>query len=135
MFLYNMWATDYTPNNVHDIKLPGVISDGRLFTDYITDSNANERIKQQHHIKTNEEYRRFLIKNTSRIIQTNYDSMIHQNDTNYGNNQRNHGPPKLYATIQDDSKPFGYEHSVAKQLYLSREQINDKKRRLLKEEY
>ena len=71
-----MWATEYTPNNVKDEKTPGVTSDGRLFTEYITDSTLNEKIKQENDIKTNEEYRRFLVKNTSMIIQTNYDSMI-----------------------------------------------------------
>ena len=135
MFLYSMWATEYTPNNDPGSKMPGVISDGRIFTDYITDSNLNEKIKQQHNIRTNEEYRRFLVNNTSMIIQTNYDSMIHQNNTNYGHGQSSNGPPKLYSTVQDDSKPFGYEDSASKQMYLSREQINDKKRRLLKEEY
>ena len=129
-----MWATEYTPNNVKDAKTPGVTSDGRLFTDYITDSNLNEKIKQENHIKTNEEYRRFLVKNTSMIIQTNYDSMINVNDTNYGH-QISNGPPKLYSSVQEDSKPFGYEDSIPKQMYLSREQLNDKKRRLLKDEY
>ena len=129
-----MWATEYTPNNVKDAKTPGVTSDGRLFTDYITDSNLNEKIKQENHIKTNEEYRRFLVKNTSMIIQTNYDSMVNINDTNYGH-QISNGPPKLYSSVQEDSKPFGYEDSTPKQMYLSREQLNDKKRRLLKDEY
>jgi len=130
-----MWATEYTPNNVKDEKTPGVTSDGRLFTDYITDSTLNEKIKQENDIKTNEEYRRFLVKNTSMIIQTNYDSMINVNDTNYGHHQMSNGPPKLYSSVQDDSKPVGYEDSIPKQMYLSREQLNDKKRRLLKDEY
>ena len=108
MFLYVMWATEYTPNNVRDSKTPCITSDGRAFTEYITDSNLNEKIKQQNNIKNNEEYRRFLVKNTSFIIQTNYDSMIIQNNTNYYNNQISNGPPKIYSSIQDDSKPFGY---------------------------
>ncbi len=130
-----MWATEYTPNNVRDSKIPGITSDGRVFTDYITDSNLNEKIKQQNNIKTNEEYRRFLVKNTSFIIQKNYDSMISQNNTNYNNNQITNGPPKIYSSIQDDSKLFGYEDSTPKQMYITREQLNDKKRRLVKNEY
>lgn len=130
-----MWATEYTPNNVKDTKVPGVTCDGRIFTDYTTESTVNETIKKQNNIKTNEEYRRFLVNHTSSIIQTNYDSMIKQNDTHYGNNQISYGPPKLYSSVQDDSKPFGYEDSVPKQMYISREQLNDKKRRLIKDEY
>ena len=130
-----MWATEYTPNNVRNEKTPGVTSDGRLFTDYRTDAHSNEHMRQKNRIKTNEEYRRFLVNNTSMIIQKNYDSMIHQNDTNYGNKQVSNGPPKLYSSIQEDSKPFGYEDSTPKQMYLSREQLNDKKRRLIKNDY
>jgi len=130
-----MWATNYTPNNAPDVSIPGVISDGRTFTDYHTEATMNEKIKQQHQIKSNEEYRRFLVNNTSIIIQTNYESMVTHNNTAFGNNQVPHGPPKLYTTVQDESRPFGYEDSVPKQMYLSREQLNDKKRRLIKDEY
>jgi len=130
-----MWATEYTPNNVKDSKVQGVTCDGRIFTDYTTESTVNETIKKQNNIKTNEEYRRFLVNHTSTIIQTNYESMIKQNDTNYGSNQISYGPPKLYSSVQDDSTPFGYEDSVPKQMYISREQLNDKKRRLIKDEY
>jgi len=135
MFCYVMWATDYTPNNVANVPIPGVTSDGRLFTDYSTESITNEKMKQQHDITSNEEYRRFLVNNSSIIIQTNYESMVTHNNTAFGNNQLTHGPPKLYTTVQDDSRCFGYEDSIPKQMYLSREQLNDKKRRLIKDEY
>ena len=129
-----MWATEYTANNDH-VSIPGILSDGRLFTDYTTDSVKNFNIGKHNNISTNEEYRRFLMNHTNEIIQNNYEYMIRKNGTSYGHNQHPQGPPKLYTTIDDDSKPFGYEDSTPKQMYLSREQINDKKRRLLKEEY
>jgi hypothetical protein len=130
-----MWATDYTPNKVLDKQNLVITCDGRMFTDYSTDSTLNERIKKSHDIKNNEQYRTFLVNNTSIVIQSNYETMIKQNGTNNGNTQQYYGPPKLYSDIQDDSKPFGYENTTTKEMYLSREQINDKKRRLIKDEY
>ncbi len=128
-----MWGTQYTPNNQNP-KLPGVLTDGRLFTDYSPNSMMNDRIKKENHIKTNEDYRRFLVQHTGSIMQYNYDHMIKQNQTGYFPVVM-HGPPKLYDSLQDDSKPFGHEDSVPKQIFLSREQINDKKRRIYKETY
>ena len=101
----------------------------------LTLEQLNERIKKSHDIKNNEQYRTFLVNNSSIVIQSNYETMIKQNVTNNGNTQMAYGPPKLYSDIQDDSKPFGYENTTTKEMYLSREQINDKKRRLIKEEY
>jgi hypothetical protein len=134
MFWYIMWATHYTPNN-DTVAVPGVLSDGRLFTDYSTDSINNAKIRRQHNIYNNEEYRRFLVKNTSIILKTNYETMEKTNRSSYINNQATYGAPKLYMSVQDDSKPFGYEDSSVKQMFLTREQIDDKKRRLVKENY
>jgi hypothetical protein len=129
-----MWATDYSENKPID-KSHLITCDGRIFTDYSTDSTLNERIKKSHDIKNNEQYRSFLVNNTNVVIQTNYETMIKQNGTNFANAQMCNGPPKLYSDIQDDSKPFGYENTTTKEMYLTREQINDKKRRLIKDEY
>ena len=129
MFLYSMWATQYTPNNVY-ANVPGVLSDGRTFTDY---SQMNDQIKREHRITTNEEYRKFLVKHADTIMQYNFDTMIQRNPSEYPSVL--HGPPHFYNTMQDDSKPYGYEDSGPKQNYLSREQLDDKKRRLYKENY
>jgi hypothetical protein len=110
------------------------LTDGRSFTDYAQDSIRNERIKRENHLKTNEEYRLFLTKNADTLMQYNYDRSIHQNQTEYFPSVQ-YGSPFLYKTMQDDSKPYGYEDSTPKQMYLSREQIDDKKRRLYKENY
>lgn len=134
MFYYIMWATQYTPNN-DNIKNPGIVSDGRLFTEYSTDSIYNAKIRKRHHIYTNEDYRRFLVRNTAVILQTNYETMVNINHMGNEHNTPEYGPPKLYQNIQDDTKHFGYEDTATKQMYLTREQIDDKKRRLIKENY
>lgn len=128
-----MWATQYTPNN-DKVNIPGILSDGRLFTDYSQDSMMNDRIKKENNIKTNEDYRRFLVKHTDTIMQYNFDTMIQRNQSPQFPSVL-HGTPHLYESVQDDTKPFGYEDSMPKQNYLSREQLDDKKRRLYKENY
>ncbi len=130
-----MWGTQYTPNNDKtNTNKPGILSDGRLFTDYSQNSMLNERVRKENNIKNNEDYRRFLVQHTGTIMQYNYDHMIKQNQPDTFPSVM-HGTPHLYDSMQDDSKPFGYEDSLPKQIYLSREQIDDKKRRLYKENY
>jgi hypothetical protein len=128
-----MWATQYTPNNDQS-NHPGILHDGRTFTDYSQNSTRNEQIKRENHLKSNEDYRKFLVKNADTIMQYNYEHSIHKNQTEYFPSVQ-YGSPFLYKSMQDDSKPYGYEDSIPKQNYLSREQIDDKKRRLYKDNY
>jgi len=128
-----MWATQYTPNN-DNVKTPGILSDGRPFTDYLLDSARNEKIKQENHITTNEGYRKFLVNNTDTLMKYNFDLLkIQQNPASIPSMV--HGSPYLYENIEDETKPDGYEDSIPKQNFLSRQQIDDKKRRLYQEEY
>ena len=129
-----MWATQYTPNNQVDANAPGILSDGRMFTDYAQNSMVNERIRTEHKLQNNEEYRRFMVKQATPIMQYNYEQMVFLNDPSIYPSTT-HGTPYLYSSIQDSSKPYGYEESSTKNLYLSREQIDDKKRKLYKEDY
>jgi hypothetical protein len=129
-----MWATQYTPNN-DSVNHPGILSDGRMFTNYIPNSMLNETIKKKNNIQNNEEYRKFLVNNTESIMRNNYEQYSNENKTEYRHEQAIHGPPHLYMSVQEDTKPFGYEDSSVKQTFLTRQQIDDKKRRLLKHEY
>lgn len=129
-----MWATQYTPNN-DSVSMPGIVSDGRMFTNYIPNSMLNETIKKKNNIRSNEEYRRFLVNNTEEVMRQNYEQYSVQNKTEYEHEQVNHGPPHLYMSIQEETKPIGYEDTSVKQIYLTRQQIDDKKRRLLKTNY
>jgi hypothetical protein len=126
-----MWATQ----NNQTVNMPGVVSDGRLFTNYNSDACVAESIKKMNGLKSNEEYRRFLVQNTEEIMKHNYSQMARENTTSYSHEQFNYGQPHLYKSIQDDSKPHGYEDTEVKQMYLSRQQLDDKKRRLMKDDY
>jgi hypothetical protein len=126
-----MWATQ---NNSH-ANMPGVVSDGRLFTNYTSDAIIGDRIKQENGLKSNEEYRRFLVQNTESIMKHNYDHMANDNKTQYQHDQYQYGQPHLYKSVQEDTKPYGYEDTMSKQMYLTRQQLDDKKRRLMKDDY
>jgi len=126
-----MWATQ----NNSQANMPGVLSDGRLFTNYASDAIVAENIKREQGIKTNEEYRRFLVEHTESIMKHNYDHMATQNKTQYDHAQYQYGQPHLYHSVQEDTKPYGYEDTTVKQMYLTRQQLDDKKRRLLRDNY
>lgn len=126
-----MWATQ----NNSGAKMPGVLNDGRLFTNYKSDAVVGEEIKKENGISCNEDYRRYLVRNTETIMQYNYDHMARENKTPYEHEQYNYGQPHLYQSIQEDTKPYGYEDTTVKQMYLTRQQLDDKKRRLLRDNY
>jgi hypothetical protein len=116
-----MWAT-YQHERIDPVR------DNRVFTNYIPDS-----VKETKRITNNEEYRRFLVQHTDSIIRQNYESVAKGNPV-YLPESVNHGPPVRF-NLDVQEKPFGYEDSQPKQMYLTREQLDQKKRRLLKEEY
>ncbi len=111
------------------------MEDGRLFTNYLTNSNLETKISQTNNIKNNENYRKFLVNNANQIMETN--KLMHKKQSyNYlPNNDPNHlfmklkktnNNPHLYDSIHDMKHVYGYESSDAKQQYLSRQQLNSK---------
>ncbi len=129
-----MWATNYrTSNNITD-SFPGILSDGRLFTDYDANSKMNENLKRTNNIKTNSDYRRFLVKNTNTIMNYNFKNMILENRSP-NPTETIYGSPYRFKGIDDNTIPFGYETSYPKMIYLSRQQLDDKKRRPIQNDF
>lgn len=127
-----MWATQYkTPNNLN-VPYPGILSDGRLFTDYSPSSIMNDSIKKINGITDNNVYRDYLVKNTNMIMRNNMNNSTKENLSYIQKiqNQNNNGP-YLYQTIDDSNKPYGYENSVPKNIFLTRQQLDDKKKRFI----
>ena len=130
-----MWATEYkTDNNTHDL-FPGILNDGRLFTSYVPDAMENNNIKKANHIKTNTQYREYLTKNAIAIMQTNFKSMTLENVSPEFDNRIQHGAPVLFKGVHDETTPYGFECSFPKNIYLSRERLDDQKRRPMRENY
>jgi hypothetical protein len=129
-----MWATEYkTDNNTTDL-FPGILSDGRLFTSYTPDAIENNNIKKTNSIKTNSQYREYLTKNAISIMKTNFNTMTLENATPVFNKIQN-GAPVLFKGVHDETTPYGYECSFPKNIYLSRERLDDQKRRPMKATY
>jgi hypothetical protein len=76
----------------------------------------------------NSTYREFLIKNTNYIIKMN---QLKEPITI----QTKHNHPYTFDGPNDNSKPYGYEDSIPKSMYLSQQQLNYRKLRPLQYDY
>uniref|UniRef100_A0A6C0ETN5 Uncharacterized protein n=1 Tax=viral metagenome TaxID=1070528 RepID=A0A6C0ETN5_9ZZZZ len=79
----------------------------------------------------NSTYRDFLIKNTNNIIKINHSNNLNQ----INNDQRKNTSPYIFDGPNDNSKPYGYEESMPKNMYLSQQQLNNRMLRPLQYGY
>lgn len=122
------WATCYSDSNNIHFDFPPLMDDARLFTDWRLGSQVNEGIKKKQNITNNWEYHDYLIKNTDSIIKQNMDSAL-KNCCNYRSNYSNtsmKNTPFLYTPSNIHSMPYGYKNSDLKNIYLSREKLNER---------
>jgi hypothetical protein len=116
----------YNTNNKYP-EFPPKMADGRsLISSWQPESKINETIINGNKIVSNWMYRQHLNKNAKMIMESNFIETA--NDTGYQipppDLSRDKNSPYLYSTIQDNTKPFGYQDSDLKNLYLTREQLN-----------
>jgi len=126
------WGTCYSgSNNIH-FDFPPIMMDGRNFASWQPGAVINEKIRQEAQIKTNSDYRYYLMNNADKIIKYNQLQACDQCcscPAVYGDVAMNHGEqrvtgnPYLYKSCSDNSAPFGYESSDLKNEYLSRQQL------------
>ena len=65
------WGTCYgSSNNIH-FDFPPLMSDGRNFANWQPACEINKSLRQRNNIKSNYDYRQFLIKNADAIIKKN----------------------------------------------------------------
>ena len=109
------WATHYsTPNNIN-IPYPGIVQDGRLFTNYSPDAVINNELRKRNNITTNTNYKSYLQQNATIIMDKNFKTMGQSLGKSY---------PYTFYDVNDRSIPDGYETSLPKNIYLTREQLN-----------
>ena len=120
-----------TPNNIHH-NYPGIMNDGRFYTNYQTDVLTNEEIRKKNNLKNNEQYRSYLVNNATKLIEQNKFSFMTQNNRYYSNNDPMHvlnvkeqrfNNPYLFDSIHDTVQPYGYETNTLKEKYLSRQEL------------
>ena len=79
-----------------------------------------QQLVQTYNIKTNWNYRKFLQNNSDQIIQSNqYQACDECGRCPYYNTGKIRNIPYLFKNIINQIKPFGYETSDLKELYLS----------------
>jgi hypothetical protein len=111
------WGTNYVTVNNMTIPYPGIIQDGRFFTDYSPNSVLNDSIKINNGISSNTKYKEYLTKNATSIMSANF---------NTAGTVRDLGKtyPYTFSDVNDRTIPPGYETSLPKNMYLTREQLN-----------
>jgi hypothetical protein len=127
----------YATNNKYP-EFPPLMSDGRsITTTWQPESLINDDLIQSNNIRSNWQYRKYLTNNAKDIMEYNFRES--SNDVGYykrpidlpniqSNNVTNmNGVPYNFSSILDSSKPFGYQTSDLKEMYLSREQLDSRK--------
>ena len=120
------WGTCYNgSNNIH-FNLPPLMSDGRNFSTLKAMRQENTEISETLNMKSNYDYRQYLIKNASQIMKKNQlsacDNCCHC-ETIVDNIPRHQ--KYFYRSCTDLNKPYGYQDSDLKNIYLTKEQLNN----------
>ena len=111
-------------NNNQYYNFPPFMNDGRNFAEWQSEAVINSTIRKKHNIKTNWDYRKYLQNNSDEIIQSNqYLACNECGRCPYYNTGKIQNIPYLFRNIVDKIKPFGYETSDQKELYLSRQDL------------
>ena len=121
------WAPCYSgSNNIH-FNVPPMMSDGRLFTMFNPACNANKTLRDNLNISNNYDYRQWLIKNGNTIRQKNL--QLAKNESSEcveAGKEMKTNDKYIYQNCLDNSRPFGYETSDLKNLYLTRNQLQSR---------
>jgi hypothetical protein len=114
-------------NNTH-FDFPPIMSDGRNYANWLPGAEINEQIRLENNIKTNNDYRKYLTNNADNIIKYNQLSACDEccSTLQTFNNDNTTHTPFLYKSCLDDSKPFGYETSDLKEVYLTEQQLQSR---------
>ena len=121
------WGTCYNAsNNIHH-DFPALMSQGNLYTDYNSACKMNNEIKEKAGFKSNYQYRQWLINNAQSVMQSNSIAACNQCCGCMENfTPRPASQKYLYKGCSDKTQPFGYENSDLKNLYLSRQDLQNR---------
>lgn len=116
------------PNNVYT-NFPGIVEDGSLFTSYQPAGQENLMLKKAAGVKSNNDYKTYLQKNATSIMEHNRKYahnfncyFTYVNDSSIETS----GNPYMFENSLDKSRPIGYSDSDLKNIYLSRNHLNNK---------
>lgn len=120
------WGTCYAGvNNIHHDQ-PALMNDGKYFTLYNPACDLNNKIQHRNGIKSNYEYRQFMIKNGISIMNRNSKLFCGENaECLHKCSNPSSSGKYLFKNLQDNSTPYGYESSDLKNLYTERQELNN----------
>ena len=120
------WATCYSgSNNIH-FNVPPMMSDGRIFNMFNAPS-ANKQLKAGLNINNKYDYRQWLINNGNTIREKNYAMAKNESSECVESGKKMKTNDKyVYQSCLDNSRPFGYETSDLKNIYLSRNKLQSR---------
>ena len=125
------WSTCYSgSNNIH-FNYPPLMDDSRLFSDYHSSVLNDNILKHRNNIQTNSDYRKYLQVNSDALIKNN--QLIACNECSVcpyyskTNLEINKLTPYIFDNTLSNIRPYGYETSDLKELYLSRQQLDSQK--------
>lgn len=121
------WGTCKSSNNIH-FDFPAIMNDSRIFSSFIPNIELDNFVKQQNNITSNSEYRKYLQNNAVDIIRSNFIacSMNSNVTLNYFINKNNDEKPYIFNNLLSRDQPYGYERSDLKDIYLSKQELNNR---------
>lgn len=121
------WATCYSgSNNIH-FNIPPLMSDGRHYTTFDPSCKANNELRDSLGIKNNYQYRQWLINNSTSVAKHN--KKLACNESSQCIVEAAQAPSYqkyLFKNCADDSRPYGYEESDLKNMYVTRKALQSK---------
>lgn len=122
------WATCYSgSNNIH-FNYPALMSDGKLVTNWNSACENNNALIKQNNIQTNYQYRQYLIKHGNQIMAANNNQAC--DECGFCQYSQAYTPQPvgkyLYKSCEDKSRPYGYENSDLKNMYVSRQALQSR---------
>lgn len=124
------WATCYSSSNNIHFDFPPLMSDSRIYTKYDRMITVDKKIMKNNEIRTNNDYRKYLVENAVDIMNNNHVSKCNNvGSHNFENNfdrRFKHYNKYLFKSVADTTQPYGYESSDLKNAYLSRERLQSK---------
>jgi len=123
------WGTCYNgSDNIH-FDYPPIMNDGRLFTTWQPGTQENIDLKKHGAVDDNKKYRKYLVENADSIIKFNQQMAFKHTGSNIPLKRKNKNNPRgpyLFDKTFEKSKPYGYEESDLKNLYLERTELQSK---------
>lgn len=120
------WGTCYSgSNNIH-FNSPPLMADGRAYSSWKSACTVDNELKKRANIRSNWEYRQFLTFNADSLMAHNLQSSLDNCCSSISNVKKYSDHNKyLFKSCSDANRPFGYEKSDLKNIYLSRSEQNN----------